>query len=342
MKSSTRIFSMLLAVLMLLSCLSITAFAQSEIKQGVAFVNASSLRLRSEPNTSSKTITCADRDEVVVVISKTGDWYKVIYNLQEGYMHSDYLKVMTAENVELGYGKVNGSAVNLRSGPSTANKVIAVSNKGDKAYIIGINAGWYKIIYGNDICYIRSDYLDLTEAPYENKASSKSPLFFRGGKSIGVAPSAAALSGNSSGSSASSSAPASSSGNLVSGKVTGQQIVNTANQYLGVPYVWGGASPSGFDCSGFVYYVLRSCGIPASRTLVTMISQGTQVEKSQLQPGDVVFFKDTYTTGISHVGIYVGGGQFIHAPHSGAVVSYSDLYSSYYVNHYYTAVRFTK
>lgn len=340
MKASIRFISLVLAAVIFLCSASFTVFAKGDIKYGAGFVSASSLRLRSEPNTSSKTITSAPKGDVVVVISKNGDWYKVIYNLQEGYMHGDYLNVLTAENAELGYGIINGSAVNLRSGPGTSNSVVAVGNTGDKAYIIGINAGWYKVIFGNNICYIRSDYLDLTEIPYENKASSNSPKFFRGGKSIGVAPSASAL-GSSANSATTPAVPNAGTAQVPASSV-GQQIVDTAKKYLGVPYKWGGASPSGFDCSGFAYYVLRSVGIPASRTLVTMYSQGTPVEKSQLQPGDIVFFQNTYTTGLSHVGIYVGNGQFIHAPHSGTVVSYSDLYSDYYVNHYYGAVRFTK
>ena len=115
-----------------------------------------------------------------------------------------------------------------------------------------------------------------------------------------------------------------------------------AKQNLGVPYKWGGTTPSGFDCSGFVYYVLNTLGIKASRTLTSMYAQGMEVSKSELQPGDIVFFKNTYKSGLSHVGIYVGGGQFIHSPHSGKVVSYADLNSDYYTSHYYGAVRFSK
>ena len=313
--------------------------ASSGVKQGIAFVTGSGLRMRASASTSSQTLASASKGEVVVILGKQGDWYKVIYNLKEGYMHGDYLNVRTNENAELGYGKVNANSVNLRSGAGISNKVVATASKGDKAYIIGISDGWYKVIYGQNICYIRSDYLDLTEAPYENKASSKSPLFFRGGNSTGVTPSADALNGTSgsTGNSSSSSSGTTSSGTTTA---TGAKIVETAKKYLGVPYVWGGASPSGFDCSGFVYYVTRSLGFNTSRTLSAMYKQGTPVEKSDLQPGDIVFFKNTYKSGISHVGIYVGDGKFIHSPHTGSVVSYADLNSDYYTNHYYGACRF--
>ena len=297
------------------------------IKYGIGFTTGSGLRLRSTASTSGKIVDSANKNEAVVVLAKVGDWYKVIYDLQEGYMHGDYLKVSTTENAELGYGRVNTTKVNLRSGPGTSHGVVDTASNGEKAYIIGINNGWYKVIFGQHVCYVRSDYLDLTETPYENRSSAKSPKFYRGGKSLGVEPSASALNGTSS--------------VKPSAKVTGDEIVAKAKQYLGVPYRYGGASPSGFDCSGFVYYVYRNLGINISRTQSVMYSQGTPVSKSALKPGDLVFFKNTYKSGISHVGIYVGNGQFIHSPSSGKVVSYADLNSTYYTNHYYGAARYT-
>ena len=199
-----RILSMVLALVLCIGAMSITAFAAEETMYGIGFVNASSLRLRSEPNANSATLVYAPRNDCVAVISKTGEWYKVNYNLQVGYMHQDYLKVLTRENAELGYGEVSGSGVNLRSGPSTTYGKVAVASSGEKCYILGLNNGWYKVIYNSSICYIRSDYLRLTEIPYENQASPNSPKFYRLGKSTGVAPSAAALNGTvSAGSSAS-------------------------------------------------------------------------------------------------------------------------------------------
>ena len=303
------------------------------VKHGIAFITGSGLRLRSKASTSSSIVDSSSKNEVVVVVSKQGDWYKVIYDLQEGYMHSDYLNVQTTGNAELGYGKFNTNGVNVRSGAGTSNSSLTKGNKGEKAYIIGIKDGWYRIIFDGKIGYVRSDYLDLTETPYENKSSSKSPKFYRGGKSTGLEPSAEALKGSSS---------SANSGSSNTGSVTGNQIVSKAKQYLGVPYKWGGTSPSGFDCSGFVYYVYRSMGINISRTMTTMYSQGTPVSKSELEPGDIVFFRNTYKSGLSHVGIYVGDGKFIHAPSSGKVVSYADLYSNYYIEHYYGACRYTK
>ena len=107
-------------------------------------------------------------------------------------------------------------------------------------------------------------------------------------------------------------------------------VVGIAMQYLGIPYQWGGESPStGFDCSGFTYYVFSRVGVSLPRTVSTQYAVGVGVSRSQLQPGDLVFFN-----GLGHVGIYIGGNQFIHSPHTGDVVKISAMtgyYSSTYV-----------
>lgn len=349
MKLSRRIFSLFLTLVLFIGSFSMTAFAKGDILYGIGFVTASSLRLRSEPNTSSQILDTAENKECVVIISKAGSWYKVNYNLQIGYMYADYLSVLTRENAELGYGQINGTSVNLRSGPSTSHSKVAVGAKGDKVYIIGLNEGWFKVIYGEKICYIRSDYVDLTEIPYENKDSANSPKFFRGGKSNGVTPSASALKGNSTTTptvpdttvpeASTPSTPDTETTVTPSGTVSGKQIVAEAEKYLGCPYVSGGASPEGFDCSGFVYYVLKQLGYSPYRTCEDLNTMGTYVAKENLQPGDIVVFQNTYKAGISHVGIYVGNGQFIHSPNSRSVVSYADLTTGYWANHYYSARR---
>jgi cell wall-associated NlpC family hydrolase len=97
-------------------------------------------------------------------------------------------------------------------------------------------------------------------------------------------------------------------------------VVGVALQYLGTPYVWGGASPGGFDCSGLVQYAYNQVGVSLPHNAAAQFGYGTPVAESDLQPGDLVFFD-----GLGHVGIYIGGGQFVHAPHTGDVVKISNL-----------------
>jgi cell wall-associated NlpC family hydrolase len=104
-------------------------------------------------------------------------------------------------------------------------------------------------------------------------------------------------------------------------------------QYLGTPYVWGGASPSGFDCSGFVMYVYAQVGVSLPHSSYAQYGMGVPVSYDQLQPGDLVFFN-----GLGHEGMYVGGGMFIHSPHTGDVVKVSSL-SGYYSSSFVGARR---
>jgi len=114
----------------------------------------------------------------------------------------------------------------------------------------------------------------------------------------------------------------------------GQAVVNEAMRYLGVPYVYGGGSPSGFDCSGLVQYVFRKFGVDLTHYTVTQAQAGTPVSRSELRPGDVIFFGENGGTGfLYHVGIYVGNNSFIHAPHTGDVVKISRLEGKYDANY---------
>jgi cell wall-associated NlpC family hydrolase len=112
-------------------------------------------------------------------------------------------------------------------------------------------------------------------------------------------------------------------------------VVGIALRYLGVPYRWGGASPSGFDCSGFLVYVFAKVGVYLPHSSYMQFRLGRFVPRSALQPGDAVFFN-----GASHVGIYIGSGQFVHAPHTGDVVKISSLGDSWYSSTYVGARRY--
>ncbi len=120
---------------------------------------------------------------------------------------------------------------------------------------------------------------------------------------------------------------------------TGNALITTAKKYMGVPYVWGGTTTEGFDCSGFTQYVMKQNGITIPRTAAEQYATGTPVDKSQLRVGDLVFFT-TYKEGASHVGFYMGDGKFIHASSANEQVTISNLGDTYYVEHYIGARRY--
>lgn len=417
-KNIKRLVSITMAIVIMICMFPTVAHAKTDYKTGVAIVTGSSLRLRKSDSLLSKVLDMAEKNDIVVVLDKNGSWYKVNYNLQEGYMHEDYLNFIAKENIELGYGKVSGTQINMRIGPSTGYKSLGMLDNNDLVYIIGINNGWYKVIFDEKIGYIRSDYVELTEIPYENYDSDKEPLFFKNGKLFVDKIDVNKLNANNNANkpvedkedvvnknenpqnsiveSTESTKPSDStkpvetqpevvepekpaesektdreegdkveeektakdenvkveehigSGNVSedTGNSTlpdmtafGKKIVGLAKLQLGVPYVGGGTTPNGFDCSGFTYYVFNQAGYPLSRIMMEQYNAGTPIEKSELQPGDLVFFQNTYKAGMSHVGIYVGDGMFIHAPSSGKVVSYARLDTAYYQIHYYGACR---
>lgn len=119
----------------------------------------------------------------------------------------------------------------------------------------------------------------------------------------------------------------------------GATIVTSAQKYMGVPYVWGGTTPDGWDCSGYTQYVMKENGISIPRTAAEQYSKGVAVDKANLKVGDMVFFT-TYKPGASHVGFYMGDGKFIHASSAAKQVTINSLSEDYYTEHYIGARRY--
>lgn len=296
-----RLLTKLLTAILAVSILASLAVGASaiELKTGIGIVESNGLRLRAKPNTDAEILANASYGDNVVIIREVDGWYLVDYNLQIGYMSADYITFKERENIDLGYGVVEDASVNLRDTPSADGALLATLTTGETAYIIGLNCGWYKVQYEGQTGYIRSDLLALTEPPRWNSQNY-----------VGEAP-------------------------VV--ETVGEQIVNYAYNFLGTPYVWGGTSTSGFDCSGFTQYVFKQMGYSIKRTAAQQLTCGYAV--TDLQLGDLVFFENTYTTGAdaSHVGIYVGDNQFIHTASGGVKVT--DLSDDYYAARYVGARR---
>ena len=271
---------------------------------GVGTVNTDALRLREEATTDATILATAAKGDTVVVLEDTGSgWYKVDYQSVEGYMSGEYLDVAAKADVTIGYGLVqsDGSTLNVRSGPATTYDKVASLSDGAVVTIVGIDSGWYKVTTsGGTTGYVSSDYMVTCK--------------------------------DSAGSRGDGTAVAASSG-------LGQQVADYGLQFLGTPYVYGGNGPSCFDCSGFTSYVYRHFGYTLNRTASTQLSNGVSVSKSELQPGDLVFFKYNTSKAASHVGIYIGNGQFVHASTNTYTVKTDTLTSGHYANVYVGARR---
>lgn len=306
----------------------------------VVGTDGNGLRLRDGASLESATLTVIpEGTEISVIGAEVTDgsgqvWANVTYNGQNGFAARDYLAevtgnaspvVLTVSNpapaasgiVVGGNAEVyntNGDGLNLRSDASYGAGVVTVAAEGDVVHVIdgpktdGEGHTWWGVDYKGTRGWMVSDYLRQTD-----KAPTQAAQ-------VASAPDKPA------------EAPAASS--------IGQQIANTAMQYLGAPYAWGGTTPSGFDCSGFVYYVVNQVtggGFP--RAMDGQVSSGTYVDPDNLQPGDLVFQQNTYQWGLSHVGIYIGDGKFINAANEGTGVVVSNLWDSYWGPRYYTARR---
>ena len=264
---------------------------------GVGTVNADALRLRQSASTDSTILATASKGDSVIILENAGNnWYKVDYKSVQGYMSGEYLTVATTADAAIGYGKVSagGSTLNMRSGAGTSYGVVSSLPDGTIVEIVGINNGWYKIQYGGKTGYVSSDYMVTVKDSVGSRSTAEA---------------------------ASSSA-------------IGDQIVAYAKQFLGVPYVYGGNGPNCFDCSGFTKYIYAHFGVTLNRTATDQLANGTSVSKSQLQPGDLVFFRANTTKPVSHVGIYIGNGQFIHASTNTYSVQIDRLDTGYYAGVY--------
>ena len=302
----------------------------------IGIVTAYALNIRKGPSTSYERIgSLTEGQKVTVTSTASNGWYKIQTSSGKvGYVSPKYLKVSTTEadkddkddneNTHKGtyvvktytkiskVGRVSVSSLNLRTGPSTS-----YSKKGSlhKGYVVGIvkqySNGWYEVkLKGGKKGCVDGSYLKITSGTSSDLKN---------------------------GSSSSTGKEDNNDGTVSSSRV--QAVINMVKRQVGKPYVYGAAGPNSFDCSGLTYYCYKNAaGITLNRSSAAQASNGRYVSKSELKPGDLIFF-NSGTNRIRHVGMYVGNGQFIHAPSPGKSVKYENLYSSYYVKGYVTARR---
>ena len=286
-----------------------------------------SLRLRKEPSLTAKILTTASKNATVTVTGQDpvangdGVWYAVLYNGQAGYMSADYLEIQKSGDSVSETGYINESSVNFRAGPSTGSDKILVFSRNTKVEITGVKDGWYAITYDGAEGYVRCDLVTLA--------------------TDGYTPAVAVSSGSSSASASKEYAKALSTLDSAGVTDTRRTLVEYSLNYLGKPYKYGAAGPNAFDCSGFTSYVFKQNGYKINRSSLDQYrSTGTTVGKADLLPGDLVFFRTTSRNTVTHAGIYIGGGQFVHASSGKSrSVVVSSLNTGYYYDRYVGAKR---
>lgn len=317
--------------------------SQSSSKQGKVINISSNLRIRSEPNTNSKTLGTLRNGQTFKIKEKSGQWYHIEYNSIVGYIHGDYVseinhnQSVTPEKPPSNDNQSNngtqsmsgkGQVINvttnlrLRQLPSTNSSVLGYLLNGDIFDVKGKNGSWYKISFSGKIGYIHGEYVKLinnNSNPNNNTNSNTN---------TGT--------------------------NTENSSQKFDTVFNIMKKHIGSPYVYGGAGepitksllnnlkkrfPSNankgqydlnskyidngyraFDCSGLMQWGFRQAGISIGRTTFDQIKNGVEISINSIKPGDLLFYDD-----LNHVGMYVGNDQWIESPKPGQYVRISSV-----------------
>lgn len=310
---------------------------------GKVTVSGSALNVRNTPDESNSIVVDQLADGATVYITEKNDngWYKVIYgaDYDTGYVMSGYITLgdMVSRTdidnarkdrlnsvAKKGTVVTTGSYVNVRTAPSESAESVSTLKNGDTCTIISQGSKWTKILTNDGIAYVTSSAVldDAALADYNAKKAA----------SVARAATAQNNEKKTATGSAKRTVTNSTTTSVPANATMGAKIIAEAEKYIGVKYVYGGSSPSGFDCSGFVQYTMKKVGISVNRSSRDQYKNGAAVPRADLQAGDLVFFSKGGS--ISHVGIYAGNGKVIHSPSPGHTVCYTTLdhmcsYSTY-------------
>ncbi len=354
----------------LCAALALGIICGSALALTTGVVNSQSgLRLRSGPDTASDPIAVIEYGTTVEVICAQDGWCNVSVNGRTGYMAQEYLNLSSPDCAMT--GTVNVTAVNLRASAGTSSAIIKLLSKGEQVTVLGIEGKWTRVSYNSLKGFIYTEYLSFSAV----QSSSPSPDAQT--PPAAAVPQVNALSASAlyiTGYGVNFRAEANTSSEVYeilpfgtavtpvatldswtkvsyNGRVgfvysqylgttpatLASRIIAKAAEYLGTPYVYGGSTPSGFDCSGFTKYVFSFFDYNLNRTAQGQISNGKSIPQSELRPGDLVFFSEGNTGYATHVGLYTGNGEFIHSSNRGVV--YNNLTDYYYCDYYFCAVR---
>lgn len=307
-----------------------------DIQVGEKLYTKLELQVYLRPLPTSMKMEKLTKETEVTVIDVTGNWVYVSVNGRTGWIRKELL-TKTKENnnnnndndnnkkEEENYlnktGYITTDGINFRQKADTDSKVLKTFATNAKVTILKEEGNWYKIKHNDKEGYVLKTYVSEKKVA---EVTSRSSVRREETSTTQVEEKKQEETGT-------TTKEASSKGS---------QVVAMAKKYLGSRYVYGGSSPSGFDCSGFTMYIYKQFGVSLPHSATAQSSRGTKVEKKNLQPGDIVFFTDYRTgKGIGHCGIYIGGGSFIHASTEKTGVKTSSIYSGSHAKRYVTAVR---
>lgn len=291
---------------------------------GTYTVNVSSLNVRTGPSASHTVLGSVNKGKTVQVVGEVQDWFKINFNGGTGYVSKDFVtkggsavsnetQQPTTNNnntttVQTGGSYVvNTGALKVRTGPATYNAVIGGVTNGTVLNVTGAENGWYKINHNGRTGYVSADFVKFVKGGVNNVVTGGNQGTNQGTNQV--------------------QKPTAPTGGDTS------SIAAFARSLNGKPYKTAGTTLAGFDCSGFIYYVLNNTGHKIERTNVK--GYWAQLTKTNNpQPGDLVYFSNTTEAGgLTHMGVYLGDGQFISAETTSTGVKISSVNNSYWSKH---------
>ena len=315
------------------------------LTQADAVVEEEFINIRENADISSAVIGVVSKGQTITVTGTEGEWYTVTYNDKSGYVYNDdvtgglvdllggvsakaksTVKVIepAVEDEDIAkadiasdngvYVVITSTSLNLREEANTDSDVIECYPNGYTFNIVGVaDGGWIKVMDDHDrVGYVKAEFVD-----FKNGIKPENTVYDN------------------------SRAQRVNYDNEAPATVKADEMITYAKQFIGTPYVYGGTSlTSGVDCSGFIYSVYQDFGITLDRRSRDQINDGPRVAKEDLRPGDLVFFNTGGESEISHVGMYIGNGEYIHSTNGAANgVTISDINSDYALNTYVGAAR---
>lgn len=312
---------------------------QEDIKIGDKLYTKVELQLFLRPLPNSMKMQTLKLNQEVNVIDIANKWVYVSIDGKTGWIRKELLTTAKQEEQvskedskkeqnETNYinktGYITSDGINFREESNTDSKILKTFLQNAKVTILLEEGKWYKVKHNDQEGYVLKAYVSEKKTTVTSRSSTNR---VQNEETKKVEKTTSETKSNETTTSKSSSSK-------------GNEVVALAKKYLGCKYVYGGSSPSGFDCSGLTMYIYKQFGISLPHSATAQSKKGTKVEKANLQPGDIVFFKNYRTnTGIGHCGIYIGNNKFIHASTEKTGVITSSLSSSSYQKRYVTAVR---